>query len=57
MTRAARFTKDDVRRAVTGVEASGLPVARVEFEGERIVVFIGAPGKERPNPLDKLYGS
>ena len=56
MTAPARFTKADVRRAVTGVAAAGLPVARVEFDGDRIVVFVGETGKERQNPLDRLYG-
>ena len=31
MTRPARFTKDDVRRAVTGVTAAGQPVASVRI--------------------------
>lgn len=56
MTVRAAFKQDDVRRAVNGVKAAGLPVSRIEVESGRIVVIVGEPGKERANPLDKLYG-
>lgn len=56
MTQRAAFKQDDVRRAVNGVKAAGLPVARIEFEAGRIVVIIGEPSKDRTNPLDRLYG-
>jgi hypothetical protein len=41
------FKKTDVKRAVSGVTACGLKVARVEVEGGKIVVFTGDP----PAPL------
>lgn len=56
MTARAAFKQDDVRRAVNGVKDAGLPVARIEVDGGRIVVIVGEPSKDRPNPLDKLYG-
>lgn len=56
VTARAAFKQDDVRRAIGGVKAAGFNVARVEIEDGRIVVVIGEPGRERRNPLDKLYG-
>jgi hypothetical protein len=41
------FKKTDVKRAVSGVTACGLKVARVEIEGSKIVVFASDP----PAPL------
>jgi hypothetical protein len=52
----AAFKQDDVKRAVNGVVAAGLSVSRIEVEAGRIVVIVGEPGKERVNPLDRLYG-
>jgi hypothetical protein len=45
------FKKRDVTRAVQGVRAAGVPVARVEIDGTgKIIVVAGEPAKE---PTDK----
>jgi hypothetical protein len=50
MTRAARFSKADVRRAVTGVAASGLPVASVRIHPNgHIEVLLGKPKPAHDN--------
>lgn len=47
MTARARFTKADVRRAVTGVTATGLPVASVRIHPNgHIEVLLGKPKTE-----------
>jgi hypothetical protein len=58
VTKPARFTKDDVRRAVTGVAAAGLQVARVVVVEGRIEVIVGDHESDdsAPNPLDRLHG-
>jgi hypothetical protein len=38
--RAARITKIEVERVIAAVQACGLPVARVTFDGERVDVII-----------------
>jgi hypothetical protein len=44
MSAPARFTKADVRRAVTGVAAAGLPVASVRIHPNgHIEVLLGKP--------------
>ena len=44
MSKAARFTKADVRRAVTGVCASGQPVASVRIHPNGYIeVLLGKP--------------
>ena len=50
MSRAARFTKDDVRRAIAGALAAGQPVAsyRVHPSGY-IEVLIGKPKPQHDN--------
>jgi hypothetical protein len=42
--RAARITKIEVERVIAAVQARGLPVARVTFDGERVDVVVGAEG-------------
>jgi hypothetical protein len=60
MTARAAFKQDDVSRAVKGVKAAGLPVARVVVVDGRIEVIVGDPESEGPqpmkNPLDRLHG-
>lgn len=47
MTAPARFTKADVKRAVTGVASAGLPVASVLIHPNgRIEVLLGKPKPE-----------
>lgn len=57
MTYRAAFKKADACRAIESVKACGLPVARVEFNDNGIVVIVGEPegrGRGRKNPLDRL---
>lgn len=50
MSRPARFTKDDVKRAVAGAIAAGQPVAsyRIEPNGA-IEVLLGKPKRAHDN--------
>lgn len=41
MRRKARITYDEVTRVIKGVQSAGLPIARVNFDGDRIEVVIG----------------
>jgi hypothetical protein len=46
MTVAARFTKADMKRAVSGVIAAGVPVRKVEVDPNgKIVILIGLPNQ------------
>lgn len=56
MTARATFKQDDVARAVKGVKAAGLPVARVVFVNGGFEVIVGDPDSdgEPGNPLDRL---
>jgi hypothetical protein len=60
MTARATFKKADACRAIESVQACGLPVARVEFNDNGIVVIVGEPEKRsvtnRRTLADKLYG-
>ena len=57
MTARAAFKKADVQRAVEGVLATGLPVARIEFNDAGFVVLVGEAEKNRrKNKADELYG-
>lgn len=50
MSAPARFTKADVRRAVTGVAAAGLPVASVRIDPNgHIEVLLGKPKRAHDN--------
>jgi hypothetical protein len=50
VTAAARFTKADVRRAVSGVASCGLPVANVRIHPNgHIEVLIGKPKPAHDN--------
>ena len=60
MTARANFRQDDVRRAVAGLKAAGLPVARIVVNSEGFEVVIGepeTPTKARSNPLDRLHAA
>jgi hypothetical protein len=54
MTARTSFKQDDVSRAVKGVKAAGLQVARVVVVEGRIEVIVGEPDSEKVNPLDRL---
>jgi hypothetical protein len=60
VTARATFKQDDVSRAVKGVTAAGLQVARVVVVDGRIEVIVGDPDSVGPqpkrNPLDRLHG-
>ena len=59
MTARATFKQDDVARAVKGVTAAGLQVARVVVVDGRIEVIIGDPDsglQPNGNPLDDHFG-
>ena len=59
MTARATFKQDDVSRAVKGVTAAGLQVARVVVVEGRIEVIVGDPESDidapAQNPLDRLH--
>ena len=58
VTARAAFKQDDVTRAIKGVRAAGLDVARVEIQEGRIVVLIGEQANaNEPNPLDRLHAA
>jgi hypothetical protein len=38
--RAARITKIEIERLVGAVQALGLPIARITFDGERVDVIV-----------------
>lgn len=46
--RASRVTHDEVRRMVKAVQSCGLPVGRIEFDGERLAVIVGEGLIETP---------
>jgi hypothetical protein len=62
MSRApATFKQSDLVRMIAAAKRSGLPIARVEFEGGKITLFVGEPtalNDDKPNSwlvdLDKL---
>lgn len=51
----ARFTKNDVKRATSGVEAAGLPISSVEIDPNgKIVVHIGQPNQRKAGEWEDL---
>lgn len=48
MTAQARFTQADLRRAVAGVVAAGLGVAKIEIDREGTIVIIPGLAKQQP---------
>lgn len=46
MSRRAAPTQAEISRAVKAVRASGLPVARVEVDGTKIIVLTGQEAAE-----------
>ena len=59
MTKPVTFRQSDIERAVKGVTAAGLPVARVEVVDGKIVVIVGNENepKAKRNPLDRLHAA
>ena len=60
MTRPVAFRQDDVRRAVAGLKAAGVPIARLIVSDGRFEVIIGepeVPAKAPRNPLDRLHAA
>lgn len=49
MTAAARFTKADLKRAVSGVVAAGVPVGRIEIDPNGKIIILPATGKQHDN--------
>lgn len=54
MSRRARFTQADIRRAAKGAEAAGLAVSRVEIDpdGKIVIVFGQGPAQEPATALE-----
>lgn len=53
LRRKARITYDEITRVIKGVQAAGLPIARVNFDGDRIEVVIGQPMDSGPGDQHK----
>lgn len=49
MTAAARFTKADLKRAVSGVEAAGMSVGRIEIDPNGKIVILPARRNHKPD--------
>jgi hypothetical protein len=45
---ACTFRQRDVEAAVKAVRKAGVPIAKVEIEGKKIVVITGAPNGAEP---------
>ena len=58
MSKAGRFTQDDIKRVIKGAIAAGLQVGsvRVAPTGEIVVCAAGEDQDQanRPNPLDRI---
>lgn len=52
--RAAKITTTEVKRFVTALQAAGIPIARVTFDGERVDVIVSkddnVPHSAKPKP-------
>lgn len=46
--RAARITHDELRRMIKAAKESGLPIARIVFNGEELSLVIGGDSGEAP---------
>jgi orotate phosphoribosyltransferase-like protein len=60
VTTKASFKQDDVRRAVAGLKAAGVPIARIVVSNEGFEIIVGEPEtatKQRRNPLDRLHAA
>lgn len=58
MTARAAFKQSDVTRLVRGVEAAGVKVAKVEYEGGKIIILTSAApqaDEEGPNEWDEVF--
>jgi hypothetical protein len=57
MSKAARFSQADVKRAIAGAIAAGIQVAGVEVNDNGFIVLAGEPRTtRRRNRADELYG-
>jgi hypothetical protein len=58
VTKPARFTQAEVRRAIDAVKAAGLPCAgvRIAPDGSIIVLTVGSVPANDANPLDRVLG-
>lgn len=45
MSKPVRFTQADLRRAVAGVAAAGVPIGRIEIDANGKIVILPATGK------------
>lgn len=59
MTAPARFTKSDIKRAMSGAREAGYSRVRVGIDAAGNIVIdaandSGLPPLDRPNPLDRL---
>ena len=60
MTKPARFSQADVRRAVKAVASLGWPVGGVKIEPDGSIIVltkVGLPANDTANPLDRLHGA
>jgi hypothetical protein len=50
--RPAPIRKAEIERTVKGVIATGLPVARIEVEGAKIVIYTTRSAEHQESPLE-----
>lgn len=51
--RPAQIRSTNVKRALKGVTDGGVTIARIEFEGEKFVIYPGEAATNEETPLDK----